>query len=186
MALWRTGTSPHQTSAAGGDRCCTGPRFRTHRRTAGSPYRGLRWVFIGRQGLRAGWSVLIFVAIFIILNYRHRYRSVQGAPGEQEGDVRAPVGFPCGVGQLLGHARRGGRGGSDRTPRRILDYNLTGPRRRRHFFFGPGGRLSGAFGADRSAGWGGWLHFGPVGAFRRCDLPLWRAVGLCVSAGGLR
>ena len=26
------------------------------------PYRGLKWVFIGPQGLRAGWSVLIVVS----------------------------------------------------------------------------------------------------------------------------
>ena len=25
------------------------------------PHRGLRWIFLGSQGLRAGWSVLIFV-----------------------------------------------------------------------------------------------------------------------------
>ena len=29
-------------------------------------YRGLRWVFIGGQGLRAGWSVAIFVILTIL------------------------------------------------------------------------------------------------------------------------
>ena len=29
-------------------------------------YRGVDWVFIGDQGLRAGWSVLIFVPIYFI------------------------------------------------------------------------------------------------------------------------
>ncbi len=30
------------------------------------PYRGLKWVFIGAQGLRAGWSILIFVVLMIL------------------------------------------------------------------------------------------------------------------------
>ncbi len=34
-------------------------------------YRGLKWVFIGDHGLRAGWSV----ALFLTLVLRHRQRS---------------------------------------------------------------------------------------------------------------
>ena len=34
-----------------------------------SPYRGLRWIFIGDQGLRAGWSVAIFVAMVRLIGY---------------------------------------------------------------------------------------------------------------------
>lgn len=30
-----------------------------------TPYRGLRWIFIGEEGPRAGWSVLIFFALLI-------------------------------------------------------------------------------------------------------------------------
>ena len=29
------------------------------------PYRGLKWIFIGPEGLRSGWSVLIFLALLI-------------------------------------------------------------------------------------------------------------------------
>jgi len=29
--------------------------------------RGLRWTFLGSQGLRAGWSVLIFAILFLLL-----------------------------------------------------------------------------------------------------------------------
>ena len=29
--------------------------------------RGLRWTFLGSQGLRAGWSVLIFAILFVLL-----------------------------------------------------------------------------------------------------------------------
>src|SRR6266568_8801514 len=31
------------------------------------PYRGLKWVFIGDQGLRAGWSVVIFLGVLFAL-----------------------------------------------------------------------------------------------------------------------
>src|SRR5271170_7761898 len=31
------------------------------------PERGLRWVFIGKNGIRAGWGVLLFVVILIAL-----------------------------------------------------------------------------------------------------------------------
>jgi uncharacterized protein len=34
---------------------------------AGPPRRDLRWVFVGRDGIRAGWSVLIFAAIVVAL-----------------------------------------------------------------------------------------------------------------------
>jgi hypothetical protein len=46
--------------------------------------------------------------------------------------------------------------------RRIMDYNLTGPRRTQHFFFGLAAgflALSALIGALAA---GGWLHFGPV------------------------
>ncbi len=33
------------------------------------PARGLRWTFIGKDGLRAGWSALLFIAIFIVLEF---------------------------------------------------------------------------------------------------------------------
>jgi uncharacterized protein len=35
--------------------------------TPAPPQRGVRWVFIGGNGLRAGWGVLIFIAIFLVI-----------------------------------------------------------------------------------------------------------------------
>ena len=31
-----------------------------------APYRGLRWIFFGDQGLRGGWSILVFSTIFLL------------------------------------------------------------------------------------------------------------------------
>jgi membrane protease YdiL (CAAX protease family) len=33
------------------------------------PKRGARWIFIGNDGIRAGWGALIFIAIFIALSF---------------------------------------------------------------------------------------------------------------------
>ena len=33
------------------------------------PKRGVRWIFIGNDGIRAGWGALIFIAIFVALTF---------------------------------------------------------------------------------------------------------------------
>jgi membrane protease YdiL (CAAX protease family) len=33
------------------------------------PKRGAHWIFVGKDGIRAGWSVLIFIAIFVALEF---------------------------------------------------------------------------------------------------------------------
>ena len=30
------------------------------------PKRGLRWVFMGANGLRAGWGVLLFILLYVV------------------------------------------------------------------------------------------------------------------------
>jgi hypothetical protein len=32
------------------------------------PYHGLKWIFIGADGMRAGWSALIFLALLLLLS----------------------------------------------------------------------------------------------------------------------
>jgi uncharacterized protein len=129
---------------------------------AEDPYHGLRWIFISPQGLRAGWSVVVF---FILLTYLSQ-----------------------GIGTVLFMAHLIGASADDFSPRpvffgeaggllaliiavaivgfiesrRIPAYNLTGPRRPQHFFVGVGAgflALSALVGALAA---GGWLQFGPV------------------------
>jgi uncharacterized protein len=124
--------------------------------------RGLDGIFIGPQGLRAGWSVIVF---FILLTFLSQ-----------------------GIGTVLYSAHLLGSSADDFSPRpvffgeaggllalliaiaivglfegrRIPAYNLTGPRRPEHFFFGLASgflALSALIGALVA---GGWLHFGPV------------------------
>jgi uncharacterized protein len=124
--------------------------------------RSLHGIFVGPQGLRAGWSVLVF---FILSRYLSE-----------------------GIGTVLFSAHLLGSSADDLSPgpvffgeagsllalliavaivglfegRRVLAYNLTGPRRPQHFFFGVVSgflALSALVGALAA---GGWMHFGPV------------------------
>jgi hypothetical protein len=156
------------------------------------PYRGLRWIFIGPQGLRAGWAVFVF---FILLRYLSQgvgtvlfsLHLISGSaddfsPGSvffgEAGALLALLIAIAIVGLLEG--------------RRIPAYNLTGPRRPHHFFFGLAAgflALSALVGALAA---GGWLHFGPVAlsgaAIFRFGL-LWGCVfliGACFEEGMCR
>jgi membrane protease YdiL (CAAX protease family) len=128
------------------------------------PYRGLRWIFIGSQGLRAGWSVLIFVFLTLFLLrvlgtaaflFVHRVLHIKAGGFTP---ISAIIGGLIEVLAILG----AGAMAALIERRRILDYNLTGPRRPQHFLFGLVSgfiALSALIGALAA---GGWLHFGPV------------------------
>ena len=154
---------------------------------------GLRWFFIGAQGLRAGWSTVIFVLLTVVsmillgtlvsrvLKQMH-VKLVHLSPGSQI--LQESIFFLS----LLASAAIV----AVMERRRILDYNLTGPRRVAHFF---GGLAAGFLALSALVGgmtWGGWLHFGPMvlsGAQIVRFASLWAIafllVGLC-EEGALR
>lgn len=119
----------------------------------------LRWVFLGPCGLRAGWSVVLFFLLFIPLNIAidaalFHFHLISKHPefspqvvffGEFGGFLALVIAVA-----LVGLIER----------RRILDYNLRGPRRPQHFFFG---LASGFIALSALAGGlaaGGWMHIG--------------------------
>jgi membrane protease YdiL (CAAX protease family) len=155
------------------------------------PYRGLRWIFVGSQGIRAGWSVLVFVLVFVAVNIgidtalfhfhlidKADEFSPRTAFFSEVGGLFALLVAVAVVGLIEG--------------RRILAYNLAGPRRPQHFLFGLAAgflALSVLVGALAA---GGWLHFGAVAlsgsAVLRFAL-LWGCVFLmvgCVEEGMFR
>jgi membrane protease YdiL (CAAX protease family) len=155
------------------------------------PYRGLRWIFIGPQGLRAGWSVAVFFLLYTYLLEGIGYviysahligNADDFSPGpmffEEAGGLLALLIAVALVG-LMEH-------------RSILAYNLTGTRRPKHLLFGMAAgflALSALVGALAA---GGWLHFGPVAlsgaAIIRFGL-LWGCIfliGACVEEGMCR
>ena len=122
---------------------------------------GLLWIFVGAQGLRAGWSVLFFVVLgsmfsaaaffaffhLHLLGTEHRF-----TPSESIFSELAVVLGIVGAAAIVALIER----------RRILDYNLRGPHSPRHFLSGLIAgfvALSALVGALAA---GGWLGFGPV------------------------
>jgi len=127
-------------------------------------YHGLRWIFIGGQGLRAGWSVTLFLVLtvlFMLMLGTAANVLIKQILHIKTGDFTPATAMIqevilflslLGSGSLMALLEQ----------RRILDYNLTGPRRLFHF---AGGLAVGFAGLSALVGalvWGGWLHFGPV------------------------
>jgi hypothetical protein len=130
----------------------------------GAPYRRLQWIFVGNQGLRAGWSALLFIiftAVFMIAisivvgvmtGHRHHGAPTSLTPFPVLISEALSVLSILGAAALMARIER----------RRILDYNLKGPSRLPHFL---GGLAAGFVALSALVGalaWGGWLHFGPV------------------------
>ena len=127
-------------------------------------YRGLRWVFIGSQGLRAGWSVLLFLVSVGFLLYATGWAAnlflhkVVHAKPNTFTPVTGMIGELAGVLSILG----AGALVALIEHRSILDYNLTGPRRLVHFVGGLAGGFAALSALVGALAWGGWLHFGPI------------------------
>jgi membrane protease YdiL (CAAX protease family) len=148
---------------------------------APDPHKSVRWIFMGNQGLRAGWSALLFLLMAFLLLIplgflgnliAHSVLHVQKGtftPFEAILQELVSVLAVLGAGVLVALIER----------RRLLDYYLTGPRRSRNFI---GGLVAGFAGLSVLVGalaLGGWLHFGPValtGAQIFSNAALW---GLC-------
>lgn len=121
------------------------------------PYHGLRWIFIGPERLRAGWSVLVFLLLFIPLTggfdaVLARFHLISKSDGFSPkavffGEAGALLAFIIAI-QLVGLMEG----------RSILTYNLSGKRRFQHFIVGIGSgflTLSALVGSLMA---GGWLH----------------------------
>ncbi|HUN83735.1 MAG TPA: CPBP family intramembrane glutamic endopeptidase [Terracidiphilus sp.] len=127
-----------------------------------SPFaKALRWTFLGPQGLRAGWSVALFIGLLVLftipLGMLMSKLHLVGKRGEFTpssaffGELTAVIGMIA-AGAIVALIER----------RRILDYNLTGPRRTVHFFSGLGFGFLALSALVGSMYLGGWLHFGQI------------------------
>lgn len=124
----------------------------------------LRWAFAGEQGLRAGWSVVIFLiltavfgacfgaaATFIVRKILHLK---SGGFTPTSAFIQEVILFLSilGAGTIVALIER----------RRILDYNLAGSRRFAHFLSGLAAGFVALSALVGALAWGGWLHFGAV------------------------
>ncbi len=127
-------------------------------------YRGLRWFFIGAQGLRAGWSVAIFVilnVVFVIALVKIAKTIANHIPHVKSSTYTPTTALMSetilflsmlGAVALVALMER----------RRMMDYNLRGPRPLVHFFSGIVAGFAALSALVGALAWGGWLHFGPV------------------------
>jgi hypothetical protein len=121
---------------------------------------GLEWVFLGPDGLRAGWSVLLawwlFYLFRLVIGTIFVTANLIGDDGYAPASVLVQELIPLlamlGAGTIVAVIEG----------RRILDFNLAGPRRTLHFVSGFAAgflALSALIGALQL---GGWLRFGPA------------------------
>ncbi len=124
----------------------------------------LRWIFLGDQGLRAGWSVLIFITLFLLFMYglgtggsyfvRHVLHAKLGhgtALSTVFGEGLAVLSLLA-SGAIVALIER----------RRVLDYYLRGPRRSMYFVTGLIAGFTALSVLVGSMAQGGWLRFGPA------------------------
>jgi hypothetical protein len=147
--------------------------------------RGVSWIFFGEDGLRAGWSLGIFIALVFLLGYGLRYglkvahlklpsRTAPFSPSVAFIGESIQLLIICAAAWIVSRIER----------RKLLDYNLRGPRPVARF---GSGMVTGFVAlslliAGLTAG--GWLHFGPV-ALKGGQIALyameWAAVFLIVG-----
>jgi uncharacterized protein len=149
---------------------------------SGKP-RGMQWVFIGRHGLRAGWSVLIAVIIYRLLSPILGTVAVGLYPGLENFDFTPTAAFFQELVPLLAMVAAGFVV-SRIEQRSILDYNLKGPRPPLRFISGLAAGFAGLSALVGALAWGGWLRFGPIALSGAAILwfgALWAAVFLMVG-----
>ena len=121
--------------------------------------RGFDWLLFGPQGLRAGWSILLFTALFYLFQTVFGILFFTfGLVSENSGISASAVlvGDMIPLLALLGAAAVMSRIES----RPLSSYNLAGPRRTRHFFSGIVAGFAALSLLVAALAWGGWLHFG--------------------------
>jgi membrane protease YdiL (CAAX protease family) len=158
---------------------------------AEDPYRGLKWIFIGPEGLRAGWSILIVVALLLLLGRALSYAIAKlhlaptgGAFGPRQafiGEFLQIILLTLCVAIVAAIEHRS-----------LLDYNLRGPNRVTHFLSGLVVGFVALSALVGALAWGGWLHFGSV-ALQGSQVfkyaAVWGAVFLlvgCFEEGSMR
>jgi membrane protease YdiL (CAAX protease family) len=124
--------------------------------------RFLKSILFGPHGLRVGWSVVLFFVLSLIcmgvlglIVGLLLHGSMQGKPGEMSpltSVIQEAVQFLGLFGAALICALI--------EKRRVLDYNLTGPTRVRHFFVGLVGGFAALSALVAVLHAGGWLQFG--------------------------
>ncbi len=156
--------------------------------------RGLNWTFIGGKGLRAGWSVLIFTLLLVLLTAAVGFVFVHLhlVDFSKMDHMTASSMFFVELISFLALVGAASVMALIERRRNLLAYNLTGLRRIPHFLSGLAAGFVALSALVGALYWGGWLHFGPI-ALTGAQIvkfgALWAAVFLlvgCVEEGTSR
>ncbi len=154
----------------------------------------VKWIFIGPQGLRAGWSVLIWFLILGILGtgVGFVFIHLHLVDFSKMDHFNVSTAF---IGELISFLALVGAASAMaliERRRSLLAYNLTGPRSIPHFLSGLAAGFAALSALVGAIAWGGWLHFGPI-ALSGAQIvkfgALWAAAFLlvgCVEEGTFR
>jgi membrane protease YdiL (CAAX protease family) len=121
--------------------------------------RDLSWALLGDHGLRAGWSVLLAVALYSLVTPVLDTIAVTLYPRLADGvfspftvliSELIPVVAILGIGLLIARVEH----------RRVVDYNLVDSRRLRHFAGGLAAGFAALSALVAALAAGGWIHFG--------------------------
>lgn len=141
------------------------------------PHRDLDSLFIGPHGLRAGWSILLFAALYylfreIIATLFYAAGLINDAPADSAGAVSIAEFVPflaltCAALIMALIEIRSPHPNIDpnideNLPRHILSYNLAGPGRLRHFLSGLAAGFAALSLLIAALASGGWLHLSPA------------------------
>ncbi len=137
----------------------------------------MEWVFIGHQGLRVGWLLLIAVTLYRL------FAIVLGTVAFEIDPGIARLRFSA-VGVLISELIpllsivAAGSFMALIEERSILDYNLAGPRSSLRFLSGLATGFAALSALVGALAWGGWLHFGPV-TLTRVEILKYGALWAC-------
>ena len=156
--------------------------------------RAVRWVFLGSQGLRAGWSVLVFFLLIALFGagVGFAFMKLHLVEFGKKGEFTASAAFFGEAISFLAMLGAAAIVALIERRRSLMAFNLTGPRRLAHFFEGLAAGFAALSALIGGLAWGGWLHFGPV-ALSEAEIfrfgALWAAAFLlvgCVEEGLFR
>ena len=154
--------------------------------------RAVRWIFLGRQGLRSGWSVLAFAVVFFFFIGIFGFIFLKLHLMDLKTDFTPHRALFSELSSFLALMVTASIAALAERRRTLMAYYLRGPRGAFHFL---GGLTAGFASLSALVGamtWGGWLHFGPAaisGAAAARYGALWGAAFLlvgCVEEGQFR
>jgi hypothetical protein len=126
--------------------------------------RAVLWVFLGSQGLRAGWAVLAFFLLVGLLALPVGFVVVKLhlLDTGRKLDLTVSNAFIGELTSLLPLVGAAALMALIERRRNLLAYNLDGPRRFPHFLSGLAAGFLSLSALVGALAWGHWLHFGPV------------------------